>query len=205
MRKPPPPKTPGFVEDVGQYCPTYTEKKTVFGITNPEKCAAICRREKGCNAFSVPSNRDPESYFKYVKKGLKDDMSCGLYYNCKTTPMTAEVKNREVTFYSFQITSLLCSNNKDCPKGFMCPGKNGKCRPSKCSSDSDCVSNYKCGASCYKCKCSSYSHSTKTYSGCTDNLSLKKSYGPGWCQVKNGAVTSITQGGCPNSPSETSY
>jgi hypothetical protein len=98
MRKPAP-KTPGFVKAAGQYCPSSTKNDTVDGITDPEKCAAVCKAEKGCNAFTVPSNRKPESYFKYVGDGLKDDMSCRLFYDCEMAPMPIDLKTREVTTY----------------------------------------------------------------------------------------------------------
>jgi hypothetical protein len=63
-------KSPGFYNGLDQYSPSSTENTTtVVGITDPEKCAAVCKAEKNCNAFSVPSNRDPKSYFKYVRKG----------------------------------------------------------------------------------------------------------------------------------------
>jgi hypothetical protein len=60
----------------------------------------MCKAEKGCNAFSVPNNRKPTSYFEYaVRKGFKEYMSCGLYHNCAMSQMTANVKTWNVTFY----------------------------------------------------------------------------------------------------------
>jgi hypothetical protein len=47
----------GFAEANGKYCSKYSKFKKVSGITDPEKCSAICKREKDCNAFYVPDGK----------------------------------------------------------------------------------------------------------------------------------------------------
>jgi hypothetical protein len=47
----------GFAEANRQFCSKYSKHKKVFGITDPEKCAAACNREKDCNAFFVPDGK----------------------------------------------------------------------------------------------------------------------------------------------------